>query len=259
MDCQCMRRDVLIVNPTSSNQVDPESSESEKRLKKWYSQNPSETVIATSFIIRTPDNMPTTLKRNGSDNSASIMDALLSARQVTIWTDVHGGYSADPRKGQVENELESSREECEVLRARLMCLEQDIKFEKKCSLEKSIDIDKLRNELKLAEHKSNQLEQMLKSKLEMLALDFQHAQEKVNKGHNDEVSNNIERAKLRMRLKWTQAHLDALRRRYREAVQESENMNKQFEEASANLKERLALKGIEVLNLKKQLAAAMGQ
>ncbi|XP_031273912.1 kinesin-like protein KIN-7O [Pistacia vera] len=167
--------------------------------------------------------------------------------------------SLSKRMLEVENELESSREECEVLRARLMCLEQDIKFEKKCSLEKSIDIDKLRNELKLAEHKSNQLEQMLKSKLEMLALDFQHAQEKVNKGHNDEVSNNIERAKLRMRLKWTQAHLDALRRRYREAVQESENMNKQFEEASANLKERLALKGIEVLNLKKQLAAAMGQ
>ncbi|KAJ0098595.1 hypothetical protein Patl1_20895 [Pistacia atlantica] len=167
--------------------------------------------------------------------------------------------SLSKRMLEVENELESSREECEVLRARLMCLEQDIKFEKKCSLEKSIDIDKLRNELKLAEHKSNQVEQMLKSKLEMLTLDFHHAQEKVNKGHNDEVSNNIERAKLRMRLKWTQAHLDALRRRYREAVQESENMNKQFEEASANLKERLALKGIEVLNLKKQLAAAMGQ
>ncbi|KAJ0043556.1 hypothetical protein Pint_18234 [Pistacia integerrima] len=167
--------------------------------------------------------------------------------------------SLSKRMLEVENELGSSREECEVLRARLMCLEQDIKFEKKCSLEKSIEIDKLRNELKLAEHKSNQVEEMLKSKLEMLTLDFQHAQEKVNKGHNDEVSNNIERAKLRMRLKWTQAHLDALRRRYREAVQESENMNKQFEEASANLKERLALKGIEVLNLKKQLAAAMGQ
>lgn len=75
----------------------------------------------------------------------------------------------------------------------------------------------------------------------------------------DEISSNIERAKLRMRLRWTQAHLDAFRRRYRQAVEESDNMNKQFEEASANLKERLASKGIEVLNLKKQLAAAMGQ
>ncbi|KAJ0024390.1 hypothetical protein Pint_07611 [Pistacia integerrima] len=99
MDCQWMgRRDVLIVNPTTSNQVDPESSESEKRLKKWYSQNPSETVIATGFIVSIPDNMPTILKRNGSDNSASIMGALLRARQVTIWTDVDGVYSADPRK-----------------------------------------------------------------------------------------------------------------------------------------------------------------
>ncbi|KAJ0085788.1 hypothetical protein Patl1_07716 [Pistacia atlantica] len=99
MGCQWMgRRDVLIVNPNGSNQVDPESSESEKILKKWYSQNPSKTVIATGFIASTPDNMPTTLKRNGSDNPASIMGALLRARQVTIWTYVDGVYSADPRK-----------------------------------------------------------------------------------------------------------------------------------------------------------------
>lgn len=42
-------------------------------------------------------------------------------------------------------------------------------------------------------------------------------------------------------------------------VNESDIMNKEFEEASANLKDRLASKGIEVLNLKKQLAAAMGR
>ncbi|XP_044511708.1 bifunctional aspartokinase/homoserine dehydrogenase 1, chloroplastic-like [Mangifera indica] len=99
MDCQWMdTRDVLIVNPTSSNQVDPDFLESEKRLKKWYSQNPLKTVIATGFIASTPDNIPTTLKRDGSDFSAAIMGALLRARQVTIWTDVDGVYSADPRK-----------------------------------------------------------------------------------------------------------------------------------------------------------------
>lgn len=62
-----------------------------------------------------------------------------------------------------------------------------------------------------------------------------------------------------MMLRGTQAQLDAFRFRYKQAVDDSDIMNKKFEEASANLKDRLASKGIEVLNLKKQLAAAMKQ
>lgn len=62
-----------------------------------------------------------------------------------------------------------------------------------------------------------------------------------------------------MRLRGTQAKLDAFRSRYREAMDESDLMNKRYEEAAGKLKDRLASKGIEVLNLKKQLATAMGQ
>ncbi|XP_020275624.1 bifunctional aspartokinase/homoserine dehydrogenase 1, chloroplastic-like isoform X1 [Asparagus officinalis] len=91
-------RDVLIVNPTSSNQVDPDYFESEKRLEKWFTNEPADTIIATGFIASTPKNIPTTLKRDGSDFSAAIMGSLIEARQVTIWTDVDGVYSADPRK-----------------------------------------------------------------------------------------------------------------------------------------------------------------
>ncbi|CAL2258048.1 unnamed protein product [Prunus armeniaca] len=99
VDCNWMdTREVLIVNPTSSNQVDPDFKESEERLEKWYSKNPSKTIVATGFIASTPQNIPTTLKRDGSDFSAAIMGALFKARQVTIWTDVDGVYSADPRK-----------------------------------------------------------------------------------------------------------------------------------------------------------------
>ena len=92
-------RKVLIVTPTGSNQVDPDYLESGKRLEKWYSENPSKTIIATGFIASTPQDIPTTLKRDGSDFSAAIMGALFRAGQVTIWTDVDGVYSADPRKG----------------------------------------------------------------------------------------------------------------------------------------------------------------
>ncbi|KAL6977741.1 Bifunctional aspartokinase/homoserine dehydrogenase 1, chloroplastic [Sarracenia purpurea var. burkii] len=99
IDCNWMdAREVLVVNPTGSNQVDPDYLESEKRLEKWFSQNSSKTIIATGFIASTPQNIPTTLKRDGSDFSAAIMGALLRAHQVTIWTDVDGVYSADPRK-----------------------------------------------------------------------------------------------------------------------------------------------------------------
>ncbi|KAJ9177795.1 hypothetical protein P3X46_012967 [Hevea brasiliensis] len=99
LDCKWMdTREVLIVNPTSSNQVDPDFVESEKRLEEWFSRNPCKTIVATGFVASTPQNIPTTLKRDGSDFSAAIMGALLRARQVTIWTDVNGVYSADPRK-----------------------------------------------------------------------------------------------------------------------------------------------------------------
>lgn len=62
-----------------------------------------------------------------------------------------------------------------------------------------------------------------------------------------------------MRLRWTQAKLDAFRIRYKEAADELDFMNKKYEEASTKLKDRLASYGIEVLNLKKQLAASKAQ
>ncbi|KAM7256040.1 hypothetical protein ACFE04_011781 [Oxalis oulophora] len=99
LDCTWMdTRDVLIVNPTSANQVDPDFMASEKRLEQWYSEKAAKIIIATGFIASTPENIPTTLKRDGSDFSAAIMGALVRAGQVTIWTDVDGVYSADPRK-----------------------------------------------------------------------------------------------------------------------------------------------------------------
>uniref|UniRef100_A0A0D9X6X8 ACT domain-containing protein n=1 Tax=Leersia perrieri TaxID=77586 RepID=A0A0D9X6X8_9ORYZ len=91
-------REVLVVNPTGSNQVDPDYIESEKRLEKWFARRPADTIIATGFIATTPEDIPTTLKRDGSDFSAAIIGSLVKAGQVTIWTDVDGVFSADPRK-----------------------------------------------------------------------------------------------------------------------------------------------------------------
>ncbi|GLX82044.1 bifunctional aspartate kinase/homoserine dehydrogenase II [Thalassotalea eurytherma] len=53
--------------------------------------------IATGYIARDVNGQSCTLGRNGSDYSATIMAALTGAANVTLWTDVDGIYSADPR------------------------------------------------------------------------------------------------------------------------------------------------------------------
>jgi aspartokinase/homoserine dehydrogenase 1 len=55
-------------------------------------------IICTGFIAKDKTGRATTLRRNGSDYSATIMGGLLEAGNITIWTDVDGVYSADPRK-----------------------------------------------------------------------------------------------------------------------------------------------------------------
>lgn len=55
-------------------------------------------VVITGFIASDAAGLQTTLGRNGSDFSASIMGALLEARSITIWTDVSGVMSADPNR-----------------------------------------------------------------------------------------------------------------------------------------------------------------
>ena len=54
-------------------------------------------VVVTGYIASSPDGLPTTLGRNGSDYSASIFAALLGACEINIWTDVDGVMSGDPR------------------------------------------------------------------------------------------------------------------------------------------------------------------
>ena len=58
----------------------------------------SEVVVVTGFIASDQEGLQTTLGRNGSDFSASILAALLKADAITIWTDVDGIMSADPNR-----------------------------------------------------------------------------------------------------------------------------------------------------------------
>jgi len=96
-------RDVLVVEPSEQDTVEVDYVDSARNLDAWYKDNISEEegncpIVVTGFIAKRRDGRATTLRRNGSDYSGTIMAALLNADSITIWTDVDGVYSADPRK-----------------------------------------------------------------------------------------------------------------------------------------------------------------
>lgn len=61
-------------------------------LPAWRGVTP----IVSGFIGRTRDGQTTTLGRNGSDYTATLLAALFKAEAVTVWTDVLGVMTADP-------------------------------------------------------------------------------------------------------------------------------------------------------------------
>ena len=54
--------------------------------------------VITGYVATNTNGVATTLQRDGSDYSAAIMGRLLRANKITIWTDVDGVLSADPRR-----------------------------------------------------------------------------------------------------------------------------------------------------------------
>jgi len=71
---------------------------SEQALRQHLAAEASDVVVITGYIASDRNGVQTTLGRNGSDYSASIFGALLEASEITIWTDVDGVMSADPRR-----------------------------------------------------------------------------------------------------------------------------------------------------------------
>ncbi len=55
-------------------------------------------IITQGFIARTTSGATCLLGRGGSDTSGALFGALLNAERIEIWTDVHGMFTADPRR-----------------------------------------------------------------------------------------------------------------------------------------------------------------
>ncbi|KOY62649.1 aspartate kinase [Photorhabdus heterorhabditis] len=89
-------RQFLRAERTAQPQID--IALSQPLLGQLLTQNPNKRLVVTGFISSNHDGETVLLGRNGSDYSATQVGALAGAKRVTIWSDVAGVYSADPRR-----------------------------------------------------------------------------------------------------------------------------------------------------------------
>jgi aspartate kinase len=89
-------RDVVITDKRHT-QAAPNFPETYARLAKTLPPIAERAVVVMGgFIGSTEDGVTTTLGRGGSDYTASIVGAGVSAQEIQIWTDVDGMLTADP-------------------------------------------------------------------------------------------------------------------------------------------------------------------
>ena len=69
----------------------------DKKITDYFSVASDSFFIVPGFIASDKNGITTTLGRGGSDYTASIIAAALSAESLEIWTDVSGMMTADPR------------------------------------------------------------------------------------------------------------------------------------------------------------------
>nr|WP_314425634.1 bifunctional aspartate kinase/homoserine dehydrogenase II [uncultured Erwinia sp.] len=89
-------RDFLRAERAAQPQVD--EGKSLLLLQQLIAQRPSQRLVVTGFICANDAGETVLLGRNGSDYSATQIGSLAGVSRVTIWSDVAGVYSADPRK-----------------------------------------------------------------------------------------------------------------------------------------------------------------
>lgn len=70
---------------------------SQPLLDNILAQHPNKRLVITGFMAQDKAGNTVLLGRNGSDYSATIIGALAHVNRVTIWSDVAGVFSADPR------------------------------------------------------------------------------------------------------------------------------------------------------------------
>ncbi|WP_305425164.1 bifunctional aspartate kinase/homoserine dehydrogenase II [Photobacterium leiognathi] len=88
----------LFLRAEHAAQPEVDSRISKPLLQQQLAQHSHNRIVITGFMAQNTQGETVLLGRNGSDYSATIIGALADVAKVTIWSDVAGVYSADPRK-----------------------------------------------------------------------------------------------------------------------------------------------------------------
>lgn len=97
-DMQAVAQDArAFLRAEAGTQPEIDRGSSYPLVKDVLAQHAHHRVVITGFMAQDTQGHTVLLGRNGSDYSATIIGALAEVDQVTIWSDVAGVYSADPR------------------------------------------------------------------------------------------------------------------------------------------------------------------
>lgn len=69
----------------------------ESNIVQFFATNKSPIVVLPGFVASTLDGETSTLGRGGSDFTASLLAKILDAKELEIWTDVSGMFTANPK------------------------------------------------------------------------------------------------------------------------------------------------------------------
>ncbi len=97
-DLQAIAQDAReFLRAEAGTQPEVDRSRSYALIKEVLAQHTHCRVVITGFMAQNSEGETVLLGRNGSDYSATVIGALAEVDRVTIWSDVAGVYSADPR------------------------------------------------------------------------------------------------------------------------------------------------------------------
>ncbi len=88
-------RDLIV--KTNNSKVTIDYNETNRRIEDFLTTTTHSIHLFPGFVARTQDGEPTTLGRGGSDFTAAILAAAINAKELQIWTDVSGMYTANPK------------------------------------------------------------------------------------------------------------------------------------------------------------------
>lgn len=88
----------IMVTDTNYRAANVNMSATRERLLSAIAHYPAHVYVIQGFIGGTESGDVTTLGREGSDYSAAVFGAIVGASSVTVWKDVPGVLTADPRR-----------------------------------------------------------------------------------------------------------------------------------------------------------------